>query len=110
MELTFEILVETEKSKEELMEILQEKIEGTVRQKGYLLLQNNVLKIEENPLHDKSRLGAGEDSWSYFKYSVSVFPQNETTIEEQKLLARKISNFLIEVAQQVELIAGSDFE
>ncbi|MDN6886174.1 hypothetical protein QMO14_21520 [Variovorax sp. CAN2819] len=109
MDLTFEILVESKKSKEDLIEYLNNQFPDSLVRGGYLLLQGNVLKIEENPGHDKNRLGFGEESWSFFKYSASVFPQNTSDIKNQKTLARQLLDVLRATAEDVELIAEPDF-
>ncbi len=104
MDPTFEVLVESERTEAELLEALQRPLRGT-RQGGYLLAQGNVLKFSENPLRDSSKLGNGESSWPYFKYSLSVFPQHESDLEVQKALANELVAALRPYCSDLELIA-----
>lgn len=104
MDPTFEVLVESERNEAELLDALQLSLDGT-RQGGYLLVQGNVLKFSENPLRDKSKLGNGERSWSYFKYNLSVFPLREPDVEVQNTFANEVVSALRPYCSVLELIA-----
>lgn len=104
MDPTFEVLVESERTEAELLDALQLSLHGA-RQGGYLLVQGNVLKFSENPLRDRSKLGNGERSWPYLKYSLSVFPQREPDLAVQNALANEVVAALRPYCSVLELIA-----
>ena len=68
----------------------------------------NMLVLDKSDLYDPQKTD-DEDGYLYYKYELSVFPIEETTLEYQRNLANFLLNQLRSIELQAELICEDDF-
>lgn len=95
-DMSFEIMIHSEMDENSILDLLQQSFEYSSKKGGYISFARNVFKISQNALYDKSKAINDPDRWIYYRFNLLVFPEADVTIEEQKLLARKIMKTLSE--------------
>jgi len=68
----------------------------------------NMLVVDKSDLYDPRKMDE-EDGWLYYKYELSVFPMEETTLEHQRNLADILLKKLRSIGFLAELICEDDF-
>ena len=115
-ETTFAFMIDTSLSETELFRELLVGLTNTQQVGGYIKCGKNVLNLDKNSLYDKSIASEqGEDSWMYYGYELSVFPdgrnafaKGEDVLANQREAASNIMHVLQKVGAKVKLLA--DFE
>ncbi|AFI92481.1 pathogenicity island protein [Pectobacterium parmentieri] len=74
----------------------------------FLLESKNMLVLEKNFDHDNDKLD-DDDGWMFYQYEISVFPVNETNIEYQRELSKRILDVFRYNGFLAETICDSDF-
>lgn len=106
MDLSFTIAVNSEKSIDELMEIIVELIPNAVRNRGYIHIFPNVLKFEDNFDYNPDRCDEKESGWEYYRYDCDVFPVKKTTLVNQQDIAATLLEIFKGIDAQTEFLAG----
>ena len=108
-DLTFSVMIDSQLHESELMRMLLDGLAEAQQLGGYIKFRRNVLKLERNSLHDEVKASARNDkAWMYYRYSLNVFPEGETSLVEQKSVARSVLAMLGETGLNPELV--SEFE
>ncbi|MEQ9890070.1 hypothetical protein [Pectobacterium aroidearum] len=72
------------------------------------LESKNMLVLEKNFDHDNDKLD-DDDGWMFYQYEISVFPVNETNIEYQRGLSKRMLDVFRYNGFLAEIICDSDF-
>ena len=108
-DLTFAVMIDSQLGESELLRMLVDGLAEARLFGGYIKYRRNVLKLERNSLHDEVKASTRDDkSWMYFRYSLNVFPEGETSLVEQKSLASSVLAMLDEAGLTPELVSEFD--
>jgi hypothetical protein len=108
MDMTFELLIETDAGESDLLNLLSSGFIGATRFGGYIEYLNNLMHFEKTFNHDREKIFSTEFPWMYYRYALMVYPLKDKNLEHQKQLAAELVLFMKKHAEFVELIA--DFE
>ena len=105
MDMSFSISVNSSKSENELLELILTNVEAAVRDGGYIQINSNVLKFEENCNYQPKLCEDKELGWDYYRYHCDVFPVMETNIMRQQKLAEQLLQVFSDDGAKVFFIA-----
>jgi len=109
MELSFSIFVNSSLSEEALLELVSAKFDNAERDRGYVKIGGNVLKISDNISYDESRCDDKDSGWEYYKFECEVFPvSHSNSVLTQRELANSLVRLFKIVGSQTCLL--SEFE
>ncbi|WP_323637290.1 hypothetical protein [Pectobacterium polaris] len=72
------------------------------------LESKNMLVLETNFEHDNDKI-YDDDGWMFYQYEISVFPINETDMEYQRRLSKRMLEIFRCNGFLAEIICDSDF-
>jgi hypothetical protein len=105
-DLTFSVMIDSELGELELIQAMVGNLAGSQRVGGYVRYEKNVLKLEKNSLYDAQKAQErNNESWMYYRYSLSVFPEGEVTLVLQRKVASEIVSALGKEGASAELVA-----
>ena len=73
-----------------------------------LKVSKNMLVLDQNDLYDLKKINE-ENGWLYYKYELSVFPVEETTLEYQRDLADLLLKIFRGKGLMSEIISDDNF-
>lgn len=85
MDFGFTISIETEKSENDLVELICSECDGAEKDRGYIKFMSNILKFDNNFDYDKKKVDE-KDGWQYYKFELDGYPYEDATVNNQKLL------------------------
>jgi hypothetical protein len=93
----------------ELIQAMVCNLAGSQRVGGYVRYEKNILKLEKNSLYDAHKAQErNNESWMYYRYSLSVFPEGEVALALQRKCAADILSALGREGANAELVAEFD--
>jgi hypothetical protein len=108
-DLTFSVMIDSPLDEAQLLDAVTRRLHEAERVGGYVRYKNNMIKPERNSLHDRAKvLERDNKSWKYYKYSLSVFPEGNVTLEGQKKVASEILIAVRGSDMPAELVAEFD--
>ena len=105
MDPTFEIYLDTELSREELIELLLSQLAESTRRGGYVRADGNLVTFERNFDHDPARVDSSCEPWQFYRYHCDVFPRGATDADKQQLFARKLLEIFARAGVRAELFS-----
>ncbi len=105
IDLTFEVMVNSDKSERDIFKLLLAGLDSTSQTGGYITSSGNVLNLSRNALYGKDIDINDENAWMHYRFSLSVFPEITVDLTNQISLAKKIVSVLHESDCLAELVA-----
>ncbi|TWP27053.1 hypothetical protein ETU09_08005 [Apibacter muscae] len=90
---SFTISINSEKSEQELFNLILNEIPETVKEAGaHIRLLNNIMKFDKNYDYDPN-LFKTEDAIYHYKYFLDIFPVGNVDLENQKKIMKILLDF-----------------
>lgn len=103
--LTFNVMIESDKSRMELLDIFLSGLPGSTIEGAYIRYAGNILELGKNISYDEEKSRCDEDAWMYYRFDLTVFPEGQAERETQIELANRILAIVRDCNGRVELIA-----
>ena len=103
--LTFNVMIESDKSRMELLGIFLSSLPGSTIEGAYIRYEGNILELGKNISYDEEKARCDEDAWMYYRFDLTVFPEGQAEGESQVELANKILAIVRDCNGRAELVA-----
>lgn len=107
---SFAIAIQSDVERKELIDFISGIISPSDRITALVIEGiNNRFILEKNWSYDPTKINL-HDGWLYYRYELSVYPINNTSLSKQRTLATLLITSLRSYNIKAELICDDDFE
>ena len=110
IDISFAIAIQSDLEGKELIDFISEIVSPSDRITALVIKgMNNRFILDKNWSYDPKKINL-HDGWLYYRYELSVYPINNTSLNKQKTLATLLISSLRNYNIKAELICDDDFE